>query len=64
MYHELLRDISFWTFLLQIVALPLSLVDAFVHTEQNHHEWRKLLTFLAPITTAQGMEIEVGEGPR
>jgi hypothetical protein len=35
----------------KIVALPLSLVEAFVHTERNYHEWRKLLTFLAPITT-------------
>jgi hypothetical protein len=48
----------------EIVALPLSLVNAFVYTERNHHEWRKLLTFLAPITTRQGLEIKVGEGPK
>jgi hypothetical protein len=39
--------------------LPLSLVSAFVHGNDDHQGWGKLLRFLSPITIAGGLQIEL-----
>lgn len=44
---------------LQIVALPLSLLEAFVCSDDVFQGWRRLLDFLSPITISGGLEIEV-----
>jgi hypothetical protein len=46
----------------EMLALPLSLLNAFVHSAKDRDGWRKLLTFLAPITIPAGLEIKVSEG--
>ena len=43
----------------EIVALPISLLEAFLRTDDQHRDWGKLLRFLSPITVAGGLEIEV-----
>ena len=43
----------------EIVALPLSLVEAHVHAEDDQKGWGELLCFLAPITVAGGLAINV-----
>jgi hypothetical protein len=43
----------------EVVALPLSLTAAFVHSDDDHEGWGKLLRFLSPITIAGGLQIEV-----
>lgn len=42
----------------EIVAYPLSIVDAFVGIN-DYQGWGNLLRFLSPITTARGLEINV-----
>jgi hypothetical protein len=39
----------------EIVALPLSLVEAYLRGEDAYKEWKQLLCFLSPITIAGGM---------
>jgi hypothetical protein len=45
----------------KIVALPLSLIEAFLSQGQGdvHQGWRKLLLFLSPITITGGLKIKV-----
>jgi hypothetical protein len=43
----------------EIVALPLALVEAFYRTDDPWHDWGRLLEFLAPITIAGGLAIVV-----
>ena len=43
----------------EIVALPLSLTEGFVRTDDDHDGWGRLLRFLSPITIAGGLRIEV-----
>lgn len=43
----------------EIVVLPRSLLEAFVHTDEDHQGWGRLLRFLSPITIAGGLSIEV-----
>jgi hypothetical protein len=43
----------------EIIALPLSLAEAFVRAGDDHEAWGKLLRFLSPITIAGGLQIEV-----
>jgi len=45
--------------LVEIVALPLSLVAAFMRTGDAQQDWGNLLRFLAPITVTGGLAIEV-----
>jgi hypothetical protein len=68
-WTELVPQTKFWQVararllpLCELVALPLSLIDLFVHTDQDRDGWRKLLTFLAPITITGGLEIKVSQG--
>ena len=42
-----------------IVDFPRSLLEAFVRSGDDRQEWEKLLCFLSPITTANGLEIKV-----
>jgi hypothetical protein len=42
-----------------IVALPLSLLDAFLGGDDEHKGWERLLRFLSPITIAGGLAIKV-----
>lgn len=44
---------------IEIVALPLSLLEGFVHADEDHAGWGKLLRFLSPITLTKGLTIEV-----
>jgi hypothetical protein len=44
----------------QIVALPRSLLDAFLlHADNERQGWERLLRFLSPITIPGGCQIEV-----
>ena len=43
----------------EIVALPLSLLEAFHRGDDAYQAWERLLRFLAPITIAGGWAIEV-----
>lgn len=43
----------------EIVALPLPLLEAFLRTDDPCQDWGKLLHFLSPITIAGGLKIEV-----
>lgn len=43
----------------EIVTLPLALVEAFHRTGDPCQDWRRLLEFLSPITIAGGLAIEV-----
>ena len=45
----------------EITELPLSILSAFVHAEDDRTGWGKLLRFLSPITTAKGLLIRVFE---
>lgn len=42
-----------------VVALPLALLEAFHRTVDPCHDWGRLLRFLSPISTAGGWVIEV-----
>ena len=48
----------------EIVAIPLSFLEAFVRTGDDRDGWEKLLRFLSPITTTRGLEIKVSAGRR
>jgi hypothetical protein len=43
----------------EIVTLPLSLIEAFIQSDDDHQGWGKLLRFLSPITIVGGFRIEV-----
>lgn len=44
----------------QIVALPRSLLEAFLHTADDERQgWERLLRFLSPITVPGGLRVEV-----
>jgi hypothetical protein len=43
----------------EIALLPLSLLDALLRGDDSCHGWERLLRFLAPITIAGGLAIEV-----
>jgi hypothetical protein len=43
----------------EIIALPLSLLEAFVRTDDNREGWVRLLVFLSPITITGGLKIKV-----
>ena len=43
----------------EIVAIPRSLLEAFVRTDDDREGWRDLLLFLSPITIAGGLEIKL-----
>lgn len=45
--------------LVEIVALPLSLLDAFLRGADREREWGDLLRFVSPITISGGLTIEV-----
>lgn len=45
-----------------IVAYPLSILEAFVDAIDDDHGWGNLLRFLSPITTSKGLEIEISGG--
>jgi len=42
-----------------VTALPRSLLEAFVHRDNDREDWKKLLGFLSPITITGGLTIEV-----
>ena len=42
-----------------LVALPRSIVDAFLRTDDSSQGWGRLLCFLSPITTTGGLKIEI-----
>lgn len=46
----------------EMFALPLSLLNVFVRSDQDHDGWKELLSFLSPITITGGLEIKVSEG--
>jgi hypothetical protein len=42
-----------------LVALPLSLLDAFLRTKDPYQDWGHLLRFLSPLTIPGGLVIEI-----
>jgi hypothetical protein len=44
---------------IEIVTLPRSLLEAFVHNDDDQEGWGRLLRFLSPITLTRGLVIEV-----
>lgn len=40
-------------------CLPQALLDAFVHNDDCHEDWERVLRFLSPLTTPGGLEITV-----
>ena len=44
---------------INVGTLPLSLLKAFVHQDDTHGGWARLLQFLSPITITGGLVIEV-----
>ena len=46
----------------EIVEFPRSLLETFVPAGNDHDDWKKLLCFLSPMTTAKGLEIKVSDG--
>lgn len=45
---------------MQVVTLPRSLLDAFLHhTDDERQGWERLLRFLSPVTVPGGLRIEV-----
>jgi hypothetical protein len=42
-----------------VVALPLSLLDAFLRTKDPYQDWGHLLRFLSPLTIPGGSAIEI-----
>ncbi len=40
-------------------ALPRSLLEAFLRTDDPREDWKRLLCFLSPITIAEGLAVEV-----
>lgn len=47
----------------KLVELPRSLLEAFVHADDDRDGWGELLGFLSPISTKKGLEIRVSEDP-
>jgi hypothetical protein len=45
----------------EIVAIPLSLLEAFVRADDDREGWRDLLLLLSPITIAGGLEIKLSQ---
>ena len=45
----------------EIVAIPRSLLEAFVRTDDDREGWRDLLLFLSPITITGGLEIKLSQ---
>ena len=45
-----------------LLAIPRSLLEAFVHSEDDREGWKKLLLFLSPITITDGLKIKVSKG--
>ena len=45
----------------EIVDFPRSLLEAFVHSDDDRAGWEELLRFLSPITTPKGLEIKVSD---
>jgi hypothetical protein len=43
----------------EITALPLSLLDAFLRTDDPYQDWARLLRFLSPITVPGPPIIEI-----
>jgi hypothetical protein len=41
----------------KVDVLPLAFLEAFVHSGQDRHGWKKLLLFLSPITIPGGLVI-------
>jgi hypothetical protein len=65
-WSELFPQTPFWkaargqlASAVEIVALPLALVEAFYRTSDPCHDWGRLLEFLAPITIAGGWTVDV-----
>lgn len=44
---------------IEVVNLPLSLLEAFLRSDDSAQDWGRLLRFLSPITIAGGLRIEV-----
>jgi len=45
--------------IVEITALPLSLLEAFLRTDDPYQGWARLLRFLSPITIRGGPQIEI-----
>jgi hypothetical protein len=45
--------------IVEITALPLSLLEAFLRTDDPYQGWARLLRFLSPITIREGPQIEI-----
>lgn len=45
--------------IIEVVNLPLSLLEAFLRSDDPAQDWGRLLRFLSPITIAGGLRIEV-----
>jgi hypothetical protein len=45
--------------IVEITALPLSLLEAFLRTDDPYQGWARLLRFLSPITIRRGPPIEI-----
>ncbi len=43
---------------IDISKLPSALLDAFIHSDNSHEDWRRLMEFLSPITITGGLRIK------
>jgi hypothetical protein len=67
-WNELFPKTTFWKEararlvpVLEIMEFPRSLWEGFVRSANDRHGWKRLLCFLSPITTANGLEIQVSD---
>jgi hypothetical protein len=65
-WQEIFPQNEFWktargrlAALVEVAALPLALLEAFVRNAESCEEWGKLLCFLSPITVTGGLKIKV-----
>jgi hypothetical protein len=49
---------------LAVAALPRSLLDAFLRSQDPVQDWERLLRFLAPITIPGGLKIELSRASK
>lgn len=65
-WQEIFPQTQFWRIargrlraLADAAALPLAILDAFIHEANSREEWGKLLCFLSPITITGGLMLTI-----
>jgi len=64
-WNELFPQTQFWkearARIKEIVNFPRSILEAYVHHDDDRDGWKKLLLFLSPISASEGVKIRVSE---